>query len=148
MGEKPFFKKSFQSKLCIIPADGFYEWKKIAEGKQPYRIECTKGLFAFAGLWDEWQPDNGRAPRRTFTIITTRANKKMAGIHDRMPVMLLPEQKQEWLEDGGKKLLEPIDSGLLSIFPVSRKVNNPKNNDESVIERQISVPSIKSLREY
>jgi putative SOS response-associated peptidase YedK len=130
--EKPTFKKLLQTKRCIIPADGFYEWQKKGTDKQPFRIEYTKGIFGFAGLWDEWKGPDGKVIR-TFTIITTTPNKLMSAIHDRMPVMLEPEQKDDWLINGDTKLLKAFDQRLLKAFPVSSLVNSPRNNGAELI---------------
>ncbi|MDH5412377.1 MAG: SOS response-associated peptidase, partial [Alphaproteobacteria bacterium] len=85
---KPMFRDAFRKRRCLIPADGFYEWKKTAAGKQPWRIERADGApFAFAGLWDRWQGPEGKVIE-SCVIITTEANETMRPIHDRMPVIL------------------------------------------------------------
>ncbi|MCZ6513212.1 MAG: SOS response-associated peptidase, partial [Nitrospinae bacterium] len=95
--EKPSFRSSFRKRRCLVPADGFYEWQVRDEGKSPQYIRMrTGGLFAFAGLWSEW--DSGQVTLRTFTIITIAANRELESIHHRMPVILLPEQYDRWMD--------------------------------------------------
>ncbi|MCG6197347.1 SOS response-associated peptidase, partial [Anoxybacillus sp. LAT_38] len=96
--EKPAFRRLFERKRCMIPADGFYEWKQMARGKQPMRITMRDGEpFAFAGLFDTWTAPDGHK-LHTCTIITTRPNELVADIHDRMPVILRPEHESAWLD--------------------------------------------------
>jgi len=129
---KHYFRHMLNRHHCLIPANGFYEWKRTAgPKKQPYFIELNDGSpMAFAGLWDIWQtPDRHAPPVTSCTIITTDTNKEMAAIHDRMPVMLEPRHWKQWLEAGSPdavKLLVPIDDGKLHIYPVSTQVNNPR----------------------
>jgi putative SOS response-associated peptidase YedK len=138
VAEKPSFRKAFRNHRCLVLADGFYEWQKTANGKQPYYIRMDDGSpFAFAGLWESWQ--NGREIRSA-TIITTDANDVVAPIHNRMPVILHPEDYQLWLDpDFDEKeplttLLKPYPSEAMEAYPVSRRVNSPSNNEPSIIE--------------
>ncbi len=125
--EKPSFRESFKNKRCLIPADGFIEWK----GKHPHYIRLkTQGLLAFAGLWSTW--DSGDDPLNTYTIITTEANKKLSPLHSRMPVILHPENYEEWLTAESNtlsSLLTPCPDNGLEYFEISTAVNSPKNND-------------------
>lgn len=131
VAEKPAYRFSFRKQRCLIPADGFYEWKKEGKAKQPYLIRRKDAKpFAFAGLWARWQePDKG--PRDTFTILTTDANELIRPLHDRMPVILDPKDFDLWLDpkiedrDRLQPLLAPFDSGQMDTFPVSRAVNSP-----------------------
>ena len=129
---KPYFQHMLHRQHCLIPANGFYEWKRTAgTKKQPYFIELNDGSpIAFAGLWDVWQsPDHQAPPVTSCTIITTDANEEMTSIHVRMPVMLEPQHWKHWLEAGSPdavKLLVPIDDGKIHIYPVSTQVNNPR----------------------
>lgn len=132
--EKPSFKYSLQRKRCLIVADGFYEWKKEGRTKRPYRITLkNKGLFGFAGLWDTWKSPRGDIVN-SCTIITTTPNELMAGIHDRMPVILSRDSEQVWLDqsivDSGylKSFLVPYPAELMEAYEVSGFVNSPKNN--------------------
>jgi len=136
--EKPAFRSAFKSKRCLIPADGFYEWKKQNKQKIPHFIRLkTHEMFAFAGLWEAWKDAEDRT-RRTFTIVTTKANKLMADLHHRMPVILPKHLEKEWLENPKKeelkKLILPFDSSKMEAYEVSPKVNKAQNDDISLIE--------------
>jgi putative SOS response-associated peptidase YedK len=139
--EKASFKTSFKKKRCLIPADGFYEWKKEGKLKQPYLIHRKDGKpFAFAGLWSSWRDPERGQPVETFTILTTDANDLMRPLHDRMPVILDRESFDLWLdpkmEDAAKlqPLLVPHSSEDFEAFPVSRLVNSPANDLPNCIE--------------
>src|SRR5947209_3785240 len=96
--EKPAFKESFERRRCLIPADGFYEWKRSGKSKQPFHFGMTDdSLFAFAGIWDRWRSPQGPTVE-SCAILTTGANELLRDVHDRMPVILKPEKYQEWLE--------------------------------------------------
>ena len=126
----PAFRGPYKSKRrCLIPGCGFYEWQKHPAGKQPYYITSADGsLLAFAGLWDIWKKPDGEA-LTTFTIITTDANELVSQLHNRMPVILDLEDYQKWLEaDDPRELLKPCPVETLQCFPVSTRVNTPKNN--------------------
>jgi putative SOS response-associated peptidase YedK len=137
--QKPAFRKSLHTRRCLVIADGFYEWKKTATGKQPYRITLkNEELFAFAGLWDTWKTDEGET-LHSFTILTTQPNELMAGIHDRMPVILRQEDEQKWLDQSLpgeflQSLLKPADAGTMQAYPVSKLVNSVVYNDERLIK--------------
>ncbi len=141
--KKPSFRGPFKHRRCIIPASGFYEWKMIAGHKQPYFIRPVDGGYFFmAGIWDHWQGEDGTMIN-SCAIITTEANALMREIHDRMPVLLKRETVMPWLEpETGQKallaLLEPYPDGLLEAYPVSSKVNNPRNNGPECVA-QISL---------
>lgn len=129
---KPFFRSAFKKYRCLIPANGFYEWKRTNKHKQPYyfKLKDTE-LMAFAGLWDHWEHDG--ATIESCAIITTDANNVMKPVHDRMPVILEPDDYDAWLLDGNKTLLQPY-SGEMIAYPVSTIVNNPKHNGKDLIE--------------
>lgn len=138
--EKPLFRQLVNQKRCLVPADSFYEWRTTPTGKQPYRILLRdEGLFCFAGLWDEWaDPETGEV-LDTFTIITTEANALMRPLHERMPVLLHPEEEEEWLsgEQANEhllSLLKPYPSEELKAYPVSQLVNSPANDSPEVLE--------------
>ena len=138
VSEKPSFRSAFKKRRCLILADGFYEWKKTDDGKQPYHIKMQDGSpFAFAGLWETWQ--NGEEIR-SCTIITTEANGLMNEIHHRMPVILPPEDYGMWLDpdfdekDPLTSLLKPYPADAMEAYPVSRRVNKPSNNEPGVVE--------------
>ncbi len=131
VAEKPSFRAAFRRRHCIIPTDGFYEWKTIAGAKQPYRI-CMQGNvpFGFAGLWENWM-DKGGDEILTCTILTTAASEKLQPIHHRMPVILEPAQYDLWLDSEKPfpdDLKKPFDSKELHLYPVSKDVNKPANS--------------------
>ena len=140
---KPSFRKAFTHRRCLIPTDGYYEWKKVDDGKQPFLIHRPdNGAMAMAGLWEEnnrIDPDGETI--RTCTIITTGANATTKSIHDRMPVFIHPSDFDRWLDpnfhDAGelKSLLNPAPDDHLAIDAVSRRVNSPKNDDAGCVER-------------
>jgi putative SOS response-associated peptidase YedK len=138
VAEKPSYRKAFQERRCLILADGFYEWQKTDNGKQPFYIRMEdESPFAFAGLWESWR--NGREIR-SCTIITTAPNELAASIHNRMPVILHPEDYDMWLDPDFDErepltsLLKPFPAEAMEAYPVSRRVNNPANNDAGVVE--------------
>jgi putative SOS response-associated peptidase YedK len=140
VAEKPAFKRLLKSKRCIIPADGFYEWKKDGSGKQPYRILMSDGgIFSFAGLYDTWEDPDGNK-LSTCTIITTSPNSLMADIHDRMPVILRPEDEAEWLGKDNDdvepllKLLKPYSAAKMRAYKVPSAVGNVRNNSKDLLE--------------
>jgi putative SOS response-associated peptidase YedK len=135
---KPPFREPFKQRRCLIPADGFYEWKKLANGKQPYCFQLIdEAVFAFAGIWDRWKNSDGRVIE-SCSILTTTPNAVTADVHDRMPVILAPDVYDLWLDPGFNnpaaisELLTPLDAGLMHKFPVSTRVNVVKNDDPSV----------------
>ena len=134
--EKPSFRSAFRRRRCLIPADGFYEWKREEGGKQPFYIRMNDGRpFAFAGLWESWH--DGEV--LSCTILTTSANPLVGEVHGRMPVILPAEDRDAWLDPEAEReelvsLLRPYPGDDLETFPVSRFVNSPRNNDERCIE--------------
>lgn len=141
--DKPSFKPLLTRRRCLIPADGFYEWKKSAAGSQPFHIRRQdSGLFAFAGLWEEWQSPDG-SPLQTCTIITVEPNELMAPIHNRMPAILPRQAEKLWLDVASNskdvfalvRLLQPHPPDDFESFPVSRAVNSPSSDAPSLIEK-------------
>ncbi|WP_339287750.1 SOS response-associated peptidase [Paenibacillus sp. FSL E2-0201] len=138
--EKPSFKRLVSSRRCIIPSDGFYEWKVQGSSKQPMRIVMRDGgIFSMAGLYDIWMDPEGNK-LSTCTIITTTPNDLMAEIHNRMPVILKPEDETEWLDRGNQdttsliKLLKPYDQNQMRAYPVSTAVGNVRNDTKELIK--------------
>ena len=140
VAEKPAFRSAFRHRRCLVPANGFYEWKKITpKEKQPYFITLKdKAPFAFAGLYEWWIPREG--PRlETFTIITCAPNKAVAELHDRMPVILGPESWSAWLgehllsPDKLKDLLKPFPPERMEFWPVDKRVGSVANDEPSLI---------------
>ncbi|TVQ34165.1 MAG: SOS response-associated peptidase [Phycisphaeraceae bacterium] len=137
---KPAFRAAMRRRRCIVPADSFYEWQAVegSKRKRPWRIHRVDGEpLRFAGLWEVW--DQGDGPLESFTIITTAANDFMRPMHDRMPVIIEPEDAAAWLDpeasaDAAQALLRPAADGALIAHPVSTRVNSPANDDPSLIE--------------
>ena len=129
---KPYFRDAFRRRRCLVPANGYYEWRAAPGGKQPYFIRIAGAdLFSFAGLWSSWQGPDG--PVESCVIITTTAREELADIHDRMPVIIAPDDYDAWLEEGGQDLLIP-SAGEMEAYPVSRRVNSPRNQGEALIQ--------------
>ena len=137
--EKPAFRNAVQKRRCLVPFDGFYEWKKTPEGKIPFRIVLKDdGIFAVAGIWEKWKSPQGEITY-SFSIITQPPNTLMESIHDRMPAILLPEQEQLWLDadisaEEALQIISPFPDELLKAYTVSNKVNKVTENDASLIE--------------
>lgn len=141
---KPMFRSLLKGKRCIVPADGFYEWRKIPgqKAKVPYRIMMEDGEpFAFAGLWDAWISPHGEEVQ-TFTLLTTEPNETVKPIHDRMPVILAGEDaERDWLSgtpQDAMATLKPVPDGLLRTHPVSTLVNAPGNDLPECLTRSTS----------
>ncbi|WP_123039983.1 SOS response-associated peptidase [Cohnella candidum] len=140
--EKPAYRNAFRRKRCLIPADGFYEWKSApGGGKRPYRIVLRSGgVFSMAGLYETWTAPDGRKVS-SFAVITTEPNPLMAGIHDRMPVILRPEDEPLWLDrqvqDPAllKPLLVPYPAAEMDAYEVDKRVGSPANDDAACLER-------------
>jgi putative SOS response-associated peptidase YedK len=123
------FREAYQRRRCLVPADGFFEWQKDGRTRQPLLVRRkNQAPFAFAGLWERW-PQPGGGVLRSCTIITCPANKLIAPVHDRMPVILASEDYERWLDPSradGRELLEPYRAAELEAFPVSPQVNSPQ----------------------
>lgn len=133
--DKPAFRTAIRRRRCLVPADGFFEWRRTADGKQPYHIRfADRRTFAFAGLWERWRQPDGDA-LDSYTILTTTPNEVVAPIHDRMPVILTPAVWREWLAgdelaaDRRQALLTPHSAAGMESVAVSRRVNNPRFDD-------------------
>lgn len=133
--EKPMFRSAFRRSRCLIPASGFYEWKRDGDTKQPYFVAMDDSSpMTMAGLWEIWQdPDSGEEVR-SCTILTTEANGFMAEIHHRMPVILAPDEFQTWLKGDAASVLKPCNDNLLSAHKVAAAVGNVRNNGPELIE--------------
>jgi len=137
----PAFGESLRLRRCLVPADGFYEWKRDGKTKQPFCFEVNDGeLFAFAGIWDGWKDANGKVVE-TCSILTTIPNDVAAVIHDRMPVIVHHEAYDRWLDPGLKDtrvvsdLMKPYDGRLMHCYPVSTRLNHVANDDEECSRR-------------
>jgi len=136
---KPAFRSPFRKRRCLIPADGYYEWKSVAGRKQPYYFSMKdEGPFCFAGLWERWQPAEGEAVE-TCAIITTDANALGAEVHHRMPVILAAHDYERWLDPGLTRaeevlpLLAPFPPEAMTMYPVSTLVNNARVDEPRCI---------------
>lgn len=142
LSEKPSFRTAFKKKRCLVIADSFYEWKRHADqSKTPMRIKLkSNDLFAMAGIWEAWKSPEGKT-LYTCSVITTRPNELMKDIHDRMPVILKPEDEKTWLDTSFSdsndinKLLVPFDETLMETYAVSSLVNSPRNNSVELIQK-------------
>jgi putative SOS response-associated peptidase YedK len=140
--ERPAYRDAYRRKRCLVPSDGFYEWKKEAGGtKRPHRIVLRGGgLFSMAALYETWTAPDGRKVS-SFSIVTTEPNPLMAGIHDRMPVILRPEDEALWLDrqvqDPARLrgLLVPYPADEMEAYEVGKRVGSPAHDDAACMER-------------
>ena len=136
--EKPAFKAIHQ-KRCLVPYDGFYEWKKMGKERIPYRIILPETpIFSVAGIWESWQKKSGENIH-SFTVLTQPPNELMQTIHDRMPAILAPELEHLWLENDKPikeilQLINPYPSHLMKAYRVSSKVNKVKENNDLLLK--------------
>lgn len=138
-GEKRVFQDAWESRPCLVLTSGFYEWQRRNGGpKRPYRVYREETpAFAMAGLWEVWKGDDRTIP--CVTILTTEPNEVMKPIHDRMPVVLSSDDEERWLSAGPDEreaLCEPYSKGDLAAYEISTRVNNPSNDDPTVVEPQ------------
>lgn len=138
--EKPAFRGLYKKQRCLIPADGFYEWKKEGRVKTPHYIRLKSGRpFSFAGLWSRWRNPAGDEIK-TFTIITCEANAVLAPVHDRMPVILADGEREAWLDPDYEdlaslsRMLDSYPADEMESYPVSTRVNSPKNESPECID--------------
>jgi len=133
LAEKPAFREAYKKRRCLIPADGFFEWQRTDGSKQPYYIRLkNRGLFTFAGLWEEWKNPDGVVVEST-TIITTTSNGIIAKLHDRMPLIVPPSRRGTWLNPVADPIhdlnfVQPFDPFKIVAHPVSRMVNDAKHD--------------------
>ena len=136
---KPAFRSAFKKRRCLVLADGFYEWRAGPGGKTPYYFQLKdQSPFAFAGLWERWE--GGEEPIESCTLITTEANGVVEPVHNRMPVILDPGSFDRWLDPNEQRaevlqaMLVPLPDDWLTAHPVSKLVNNPRNESPRCIE--------------
>ncbi|MET1414090.1 SOS response-associated peptidase [Roseibium sp. HPY-6] len=150
--EKPSFRSAMRHGRCLIPASGFYEWRRTSDGKQPFWIRpADGGVMAFAGLWETWSdPDGGDMD--TGAILTIESNRMMSSIHHRMPVILKPDAFETWLDTSNvdtreaKKLFVSVEDDYLVATPISSRVNKVVNDDADIqtpVDLQEIEPSAK-----
>lgn len=135
IADKPAFKNALMKRRCLVPANGFFEWRK--NDKTPFRIYLkNEELFSMAGIWEGWK-DAENSPLFSFSIITTSPNSLMKNLHDRMPVILPSKNEADWLneqnENNLRKLLVPFASEKMKAYAISARVNSPANNSEEII---------------
>jgi putative SOS response-associated peptidase YedK len=141
--EKPAFRSAIQKRRCLVPFDGFYEWKKTPNGKTPFRITLKdEGIFCAAGIWESWKDANNREVF-SFSVITLPPNQLMSSIHDRMPAILLPEQEEQWLDLSltGASVLEniaPYPDQAMRAYTVSTRVNKVSTNEPSLLDEVLN----------
>lgn len=141
VAEKPAFRRAFKQSRCVIPADGFYEWRKTDGKKQPFFFRMRdERPFGFAGLWERWEGEGSR-PVNSCAILTTGANEVLRPVHDRMPVILHPEDYELWLDADARKLdlvkevLRPYPPEDMVGYSVSVLINSPRNQGAQLVER-------------
>ena len=142
VGEKPAYRSAFKKRRCVVLADGYIEWKKVDDGKQPYHITMNQGdlAFAMAGLWETWTDKSNGEVVESCTVITTDASPSLNEIHDRMPVILDREQFGFWLDneffdnDKLQSMLTPMADGLMNAQAISRQVNHVRNDDPACLD--------------
>ncbi len=139
VADRPAFRAAFRRRRCLVPADGFYEWRKVDGRKQPYLVQLRGGRpFAFAGLWERWEREGSVI--ESCTIITVPANALVAPLHDRMPAILAPADHELWLDPREQdrrrllSLLQPYPASEMEAFPVSPRVNHPRNDDPDLVQ--------------
>jgi putative SOS response-associated peptidase YedK len=147
VNEKPAFRNAMKYRRCLIPADGFYEWKGEGPSKVPYYVRLKSGQpFAFAGLWETWTGPNGEE-METAAIVTTQANQALRPIHHRMPVVLPPEAYDPWLDTShvdaaaAHALIAPAPDGLFDAYEVSKAVNRVANDFADLTEPATNPPA-------
>ena len=140
----PMFRNAYAQRRCIVPVDGFFEWRaiKAARAKQPYAIAMKDGSpFGLASLWENWRNPTTGNWERTFVIITVPSNELVGRIHNRMPAILEPAGYERWLglEPDPHDLLITYPSEPMTMWPISRRVNAPENDDASLLDRTVDV---------
>ena len=138
VNEKPFFRGAFRKRRCLIPVDGYYEWQTRGKLKQPYLMRLKNEVFFLAGFWEAWVSPKGEVIE-TAAMLTTAANDIVSKVHNRMPVILKPENFSAWLNntqdaDSLLSLLVPYESAGMKIYPVSTMVNSGRNESPECIE--------------
>lgn len=138
--EKPAFRDAFRSRRCLVPADGFYEWRKAGKVREPHHIGLKDGAaFCMAGIWERWTDPQTSEVRETIALLTTAANRLVAPLHDRMPVILGPERFDDWLQapyQELRSLFRPYDPTLMETWPVSPLVNRSNQEGPNLRYRQ------------
>ena len=133
LGKSKFYFESFNKRRCLIPVDGYYEWREKPEPKQPFFIRVhDSGLFSLAGLWDTWETPQG--PREGCCLIMTPPAEKLAHIHHSTPVIIKTEDYDEWLQAGGERFIQNPSAMDYDFWPVSTRTNSPRNQGPELIQ--------------
>ncbi|MBT3327123.1 MAG: SOS response-associated peptidase [Gemmatimonadales bacterium] len=139
VADKPSFREAFARRRCLVPADGFYEWRRDGDAKVPHWFHPSSASpVAFGGIWESWsRPD--QEPKHTFAILTTAANEDVRGVHDRMPLVISPRAFSVWLDRNAQaaevqSLLRSAPDGTFDVHPVTDRVNRPSENDVGLTE--------------
>ena len=133
----PTFREAYSLRRCILPVDGFFEWRAAEGGKQPYAIAMKDGSpFGIAGIWENWKDPASGEWVRTFAVLTMPANDLVSRIHGRMPAILKPETYDRWLgiEPDPRELLVQYPAAPMRMWPISKRVNTPKNDDAALLD--------------
>lgn len=139
VASKASFQEAFRRRRCLVPADGFYEWRSEGGGKVPFWIHPRDGgLLSFAAIWESWHHPDAEV-RHTFAILTTDANREVSEVHGRMPVVVPPHERDAWLDrtttpDRLQSMLGPVPDGTLELRRVSTRVNRPDDDDPGLLE--------------
>lgn len=154
--DKPAFRNAIRQRRCLVPADGFYEWREVGGRKYPYYIYLkTREIFSFAGIWEEWTDRSTGEILRTFSILTTDANPLMAQIHNtkkRMPVILPREGEREWLRNGLSReeisaLTKPLEQELMEAHPISKLITlKSVNRNVPAVQEAFDYPELSKFK--
>ena len=143
VAEKPSFREAFRARRCLIPADGFYEWRRAGNVKEAHHIGLKGGeAFFFAGLWETWMDPQSGEVVESATLLTTTPNSLVAPIHDRMPVIVRPGHLLPWLQgemQGVEEVFRPLEASLMEAWPVGPRVNKPIHDDAQLRFRQATL---------
>ncbi len=143
---KPFFREPFKSRRCLMPVSGYFEWQDIPSGKQPWYFtpRDASPVLTVAGLWDQWKNKETGERIKSCAMIITEPNAFVAEVHDRMPVLLMPDQFEHWLSgDMGVDELKPASNDYLQRWPVSKRVNSSKaDKDDASLLEQIEMAAV------
>ncbi|NII10664.1 SOS response-associated peptidase [Oleiagrimonas sp. C23AA] len=139
VAEKPMFRAAFKKRRCIVPMSGYFEWKQLDNGKQPYFIHAPdRTVLLCAGIWEAWRPkgDESAEGVRTFAVLTGAAGVVSGNIHDRQPVILPPDRLCAWIDgtpDDARALLQQLPEASLEYYPVSKKIGAPRNQGQELV---------------
>jgi putative SOS response-associated peptidase YedK len=137
IASKRTFAQAYARRRCLVPIDNFFEWRSTQVPKQPYAVTMADGApFALGGIWSGYRDKESGSWIRNFAVVTTAANDLIRGIHDRMPVIIAPENYERWLgiEPDPHDLLAPYPAELMTMWPISARVNSPRHDDETVLK--------------